>query len=49
MKYLRRHPKELDFTLDEIAEVAFIAREIEKNEGETAVAIVEALLGSRLT
>jgi hypothetical protein len=34
--------------LDEIAEVAYIAREYEKNQAEQAKALIEALLGSRL-
>jgi len=45
---LKRHPKELDLTLDEIAEIALIGREIDKAEAENASAILNALLGSRI-
>jgi hypothetical protein len=44
---LQRHPRELDLTLDEMAEVAYVAREIEKAEGEKSSAILKALMGSR--
>ena len=47
MRYLQRHPTELDLTLDQMAEVAFVAREIEKAEAEKASAILKALMGSR--
>jgi hypothetical protein len=48
VKYLHRHPSELDLSIDQIAEIAFVAREIEKADAENASAILKALLGSRL-
>jgi len=45
---LKRHPTELDLTLDQIAEIALIGREIDKAEAENASAILNALLGSRI-
>jgi len=45
---LKRHPVEIDLTLDQIAEVALIGREIDKAEAENASAIMNALLGSRI-
>jgi hypothetical protein len=45
---LKRHPIELDLTLDQIAEVAMIGREIDKAEADNASAILNSLLGSRL-
>jgi len=45
---LKRHPAELDLTLDQIAEIALIGREIDKAEAENASAILNALLGSRI-
>jgi hypothetical protein len=45
--YLNRHPSELNFTLDQIAEIAYVAREKEKADAENASAILKALLGSR--
>jgi hypothetical protein len=48
VKYLNRHPSELDLSIDQIAEIAFVAREIEKADAENASAILKALLGSRL-
>jgi len=44
---LKRHPVEIDLTLDQIAEVALIGREIDKAEAENASAILNALIGSR--
>jgi hypothetical protein len=44
---LNRHPTELDLTLDQIAEVAFVAREIEKSEAENASGLLKALFGAR--
>jgi len=44
---LHRHPKELDLTLDQIAEVAFVAREIEKSEAENASGLLKTLFGAR--
>jgi len=44
---LKRHPTELDLTLDQMAEIAYVAKEIEKAEAENASAILKALLGSR--
>jgi len=38
----------MDLTLDQIAEVALIGREIDRAEAENASAILNALLGSRL-
>ena len=43
MKYLNRHPSETDLTLDQIAEVAMIGQEIEKQQVE----MLGALFGSR--
>jgi hypothetical protein len=34
VKYLHRHPSEVDLDLDQIAEVAMIAREIEERQAE---------------
>jgi hypothetical protein len=48
VKYLRRHPVEVDLTLDQIAEIALIGREIDKAEAENASALINSLLGSRL-
>ena len=48
IKYLKRHPIETDLTLDQIAEIAYVAKYIEKNEAEQATAIVKALIGSRI-
>jgi hypothetical protein len=48
IKYLGRHPIETNLTIDQLAEVAYVARSIEKAEGENATAILKALLGSRL-
>jgi hypothetical protein len=45
---LNKHPSELSLTLDQIAEVAYVAREKEKADAENASAILKALLGSRL-
>jgi hypothetical protein len=45
---LKRHPVEIDLTLDQIAEVALIGREIDKAEAENASAILNALLGNRI-
>jgi hypothetical protein len=45
---LKRHPVEVDLTLDQIAEIALIGREIDKAEAENASAILNALLGSRI-
>jgi hypothetical protein len=44
---LNRHPSETTLTLDQIAEVAFIAREIEKLEAENSSNILKALFGAR--
>ena len=48
MRYLHRHPSEVDLSIDQIAEVAYIAKEIEKHEAENSGAILKALLGTRL-
>jgi len=48
VKYLGRHPKETNLSIDDFAEVAYICREIEKAENEKATAILKALMGSRL-
>jgi hypothetical protein len=45
---LKRHPTEIDLTLDQMAEIALIGREIDKAEAENASAILNALLGSRI-
>jgi hypothetical protein len=45
---LKRHPTEVDLTLDQIAEIAMIGREIERAEADNASAILNALLGSRI-
>jgi hypothetical protein len=47
VRYLQRHPAELDLTLDQMADIAYVAREIEKAEAENASAILKALMGSR--
>jgi hypothetical protein len=47
VRYLNRHPTELDLTLDQIAEVAYVAREIEKSEAENASGLLKALFGAR--
>jgi hypothetical protein len=44
---LNRHPSELSLTLDQIAEVAYVAREKEKADAENASAILKALFGGR--
>jgi hypothetical protein len=46
--YLNRHPSELSLTLDQISEVAYVAREKEKADAENASAILKALFGARL-
>jgi hypothetical protein len=38
----------MDLTLDQIAEIALIGREIDKAEADNASAILNALLGSRI-
>ena len=48
IKYLGRHPIETNLTIDQLAEVAYVARQIEKADGENASAILKALLGNRL-
>jgi hypothetical protein len=48
VRYLHRHPSEVSLSIDQIAEVAYIAREIEKNEADNSGAILKALLGTRL-
>jgi hypothetical protein len=44
---LHKHPKDVDLTLDQIAEVAYVAREIEKSEAENASGLLKALFGAR--
>jgi len=44
---LNRHPSELNLTLDQIAEVAYVAREKEKADAENASAALKALFGAR--
>jgi hypothetical protein len=44
---LNKHPSELSLTLDQIAEVAYVAREKEKADAENASAILKALFGGR--
>jgi hypothetical protein len=44
---LNRHPSELNLTLDQLAEVAYVAREKEKADAENASAILKALFGGR--
>jgi hypothetical protein len=44
---LNRHPSELSLTLDQLAEVAYVAREKEKADAENASAILKALFGGR--
>jgi hypothetical protein len=44
---LNRHPSELSLTLDQIAEVAYVAIEKEKADAEKASAILKALFGAR--
>lgn len=41
VKYLHRHPSELNLTLDQMAEVAYIADEIEKTQAD----IIGSLFG----
>jgi hypothetical protein len=43
VKYLNRHPSETDLTLDQIAEVAMIGQEIEKQQVE----MMSAMFGGR--
>jgi hypothetical protein len=43
---LHRHPSEVNLTLDEIADVAYVAREIEKSEAENASGLLKALFGA---
>jgi hypothetical protein len=45
---LNRHPSETNLTIDQIAEIAYVAREIEKAEAENASAILKALFGRML-
>ena len=44
---MNRHPSELNLTLDQLAEVAYVAREKEKADAENASAILKALFGGR--
>ena len=39
VKFLHRHPSEVDLTLDQIYEVAFIGQDLEKQEAEMAKAM----------
>jgi len=48
IKYLGRHPSELNLTIDQFAEIAMVARQIEKSDAENASAILKALLGSKI-
>jgi len=41
VKYLHRHPSELDLTIDQIAEVAVVGREIEASQTQA----ISAMLG----
>jgi len=41
VKYLHRHPSEVDLTLEQIWEVAVIAQDLEKHE----VAVIKATRG----
>lgn len=41
VKYLHRHPSELDLTIDQVAEIAMVGRQIESNQVE----MVGALFG----
>jgi hypothetical protein len=45
---LNRHPSETNLTIDQIAEIAYVAREIEKSEAENASGILKALFGRML-
>jgi hypothetical protein len=45
---LNRHPSETNLTIDQIAEIAYVAREIEKSEAENASDILKALFGRML-
>jgi len=45
---LNRHPSETNLTIDQIAEIAYVAREIEKAEAENASAILKSLFGRML-
>lgn len=42
---LHKHPSELDLTLDEIMEVIWAGREIDKMEDERYLAIIKGLAG----
>jgi len=44
---LNRHPAELELTLSQMADVAFVAREKEKADAENASALLKALFGAR--
>jgi len=44
---LNKHPSELDLTLDQMAEVAYVAREKEMADAENASAILKAVFGGR--
>jgi hypothetical protein len=44
---LHRHPIETNLTLDQIAEIAYVAREIEKSEAENASGLLKAMFGAR--
>jgi hypothetical protein len=48
VRFLHRHPTEVDLSIDQIAEIAYIGKEIDKMQAEQASAILNALLGSRL-
>jgi hypothetical protein len=39
VRYLHRHPTEIDLDLDQIAEIAVIGQEIENHQAEMAGAI----------
>lgn len=39
MKYLHRHPSELDLTIDQIAEVAVIGKQIDANGADVLGAL----------
>ena len=43
VRYLHRHPSEVDLTLDQIAEVAMIGQELEKHQ----VDVICAMFGGK--
>jgi hypothetical protein len=48
VKHLRRHPSEVPITLDQWAEVAYMADMIDRMEAESGASVVAALTGAKL-